>query len=64
MNETGANDVDTVRSSITYILSNGIERLVLLGSASISGTGNAADNVIIGNSGNNLLNGGVGRRHA
>jgi Ca2+-binding RTX toxin-like protein len=47
-----------VQSSATYTLSNNVENLILTGSSNISGTGNALDNVIVGNSGNNTLTGG------
>ncbi|MHA6770116.1 calcium-binding protein [Sphingobium ummariense] len=46
---------DTVYSSIDYQLSVNVELLTLTGSASISGTGNRLDNVIVGNAGANLL---------
>ncbi len=48
---------DTVQSSVSFTLSNGIDRLILTGTASNSGTGNALDNEIQGNSGNNTLDG-------
>ena len=48
---------DTVRSSITLTLGDGLENLQLLGLLDISGTGNAASNEIIGNAGDNLLDG-------
>lgn len=60
---------DTVQSSISFSLvdtdgagSNGgnVENLTLLGSAAITGTGNALANIITGNSGANILDGGDG----
>jgi len=55
--ELDGEGVDTVQSSVSYTLSANVENLVLTGSASINGTGNALDNVITGNSGNNALYG-------
>jgi Ca2+-binding RTX toxin-like protein len=50
--------IDTVQSSVTYILNQAnVENLVLTGATNINGTGNSLDNQIIGNSGNNVLNG-------
>ena len=63
VNETGGNGLDTVQSSITFSLSDAvhaigaIENLTLTGIAKINGTGNALANDIVGNSGNNILNG-------
>jgi Ca2+-binding RTX toxin-like protein len=51
---------DRVESSDTYILSANVEDLTLTGTKSVNGTGNAEDNLIIGNSGNNILDGLVG----
>jgi Ca2+-binding RTX toxin-like protein len=52
---------DTVYASVSYSLGNGIENLVLIGSA-VSGTGNSAysGNTITGNALNNTLDGGAG----
>jgi Ca2+-binding RTX toxin-like protein len=55
-----------VRSSISFSLVNSahvlgvLERLTLLGSPNINGTGNALGNSLIGNAGINTLNGGDG----
>ena len=51
---------DTVRSTITYSLTSNVEKLVLLGSANIDGTGNWLANVLIGNSGDNRIIGANG----
>src|SRR6185295_10871663 len=51
---------DTVISSVSRILGNpNLENLILTGSA-VSGSGNAADNVITGNDADNVLYGLVG----
>lgn len=55
--------IDLVRSSATFNLAtNGanVENLTLIGSADVSGTGNALDNYLTGNIGNNSLDGGGG----
>jgi len=46
---------DRVCSSISYSLGANVERLALIGSGSIDGSGNALANVIYGNSGDNEL---------
>jgi len=60
--EAALSGIDTIQSSATFSLAAlaNVENLTLTGSAAISGTGNAADNLISGNSGNNILNGAVG----
>ena len=51
---------DTVQSSVTYTLGTNLENLTLIGTTSINGTGNTANNVITGNSVANILDGKVG----
>jgi len=59
--EAAAGGTDRVRSSIDYSLTNAnLEQLELLGSAALSGSGNAAANLILGNAGDNLLAGLAG----
>jgi Ca2+-binding RTX toxin-like protein len=58
--EAAGAGIDTVQASIGYVLGANFERLVLTGAAALSGTGNAADNVITGNGGGNRLDGGAG----
>jgi serralysin len=53
--------IDTVVSSISYVLGNNVERLVLAGGLDpLDATGNRLDNELIGNSGDNVLSGGLG----
>lgn len=58
--EYEAQGVDTVRASLSWILGEHLENLVLTGTASINGSGNSLDNTIAGNSGNNVLDGMAG----
>jgi trimeric autotransporter adhesin len=48
---------DLVQSSIDYTLNDNVENLALTGTADLTGTGNALDNTIDGNSGANVLYG-------
>jgi len=50
-----AGGIDTVESSISYVLQAGLEHLGLTGSAAINGTGNDVGNNLTGNSGDNIL---------
>lgn len=52
--------IDTVISSIDFILGANIENLRLEGSGNSSGTGNELANMIVGNSGANVIDGGAG----
>jgi Ca2+-binding RTX toxin-like protein len=67
--ELAGQGIDRVESTASFTLSGNIETLILKGTASISGTGDASNNHIVGNSGvnrlygnggNDLLDGGAG----
>ncbi|MBD1836598.1 calcium-binding protein [Cyanobacteria bacterium FACHB-472] len=63
IDEKGPNDsdsFDTVQSSLTWVLGNNLEKLVLTGNSAINGTGNDLNNQIYGNSASNSLFGGFG----
>ncbi len=51
---------DTVEASISHTLADHVENLTLTGGASINGSGNGLNNVLIGNDGDNILAGGAG----
>jgi len=56
VSENAGEGIDTVRASVSYVLSAEVENLVLIGvGAAINGTGNASNNYIIGTTGNNIL---------
>ena len=55
--ENPGEGVDTVHSSVGFLLWDNLENLELTGTASVYGFGNALDNVILGNAGNNYLAG-------
>jgi Ca2+-binding RTX toxin-like protein len=58
--ETAGTATDTVQSWISYTLGNNVEKLQLLGTAALNGTGNALGNTLQGNGAANRLNGGAG----
>ncbi len=58
--DTGADDRDLVRATVSFALASGLEDLVLTGTAASFGIGNAAENALTGNAAGNLLDGGGG----
>lgn len=58
--ELAGEGLDTVQSSVSWVLGANVENLTLTGSGAISGTGNALDNTIIGNAAANVLTGDGG----
>lgn len=59
--EAAGQGYDTVFTSVSFNAgTQSIEKIMLMGTASINATGSADNNTIIGNSGNNVLDGGAG----
>ena len=58
--ETTGEGIDTVNSTVSYVLADNIENLTLMGAAAIDGIGNVLGNVLTGNAAANVLNGGLG----
>jgi Ca2+-binding RTX toxin-like protein len=56
----GSEGYDTIRSTVTYTLSDNVERLQLLGNNNINGTGTSNGDDLFGNDGNNNLFGLAG----
>ena len=59
--ETAGGGTDTVRAWVSQALSAEVENLRLMGTANLSATGNALNNVITANEGQNDIDGGLGR---
>ncbi|HVG49203.1 MAG TPA: leishmanolysin-related zinc metalloendopeptidase [Rubellimicrobium sp.] len=59
--EAPSGGFDTVEASISYTLGANVEKLILVGEADLSGTGNDLANYIWGNTGSNVLRGGAGQ---
>jgi Ca2+-binding RTX toxin-like protein len=58
--EKAGEGTDLVKSSVTYILPDYVENLILIGTKEINGTGNDLANKITGNGAKNRLDGGGG----
>lgn len=57
VNELPGGGYDSVQSSVSYTLSSDVEVLTLTGTANLTATGNAQRNHLVGNAGNNRLDG-------
>ena len=60
MVEAAGEGHDVVHAAVSHALGSNVETLVLTGSGSIDGTGNALANLLAGNAGANALDGGDG----
>jgi Ca2+-binding RTX toxin-like protein len=58
--ENAGEGIDLVKSTVTFVLSDNVENLTLLGAGAIDAYGNGLNNVLTGNDGNNFLVGGDG----
>jgi parallel beta-helix repeat protein len=56
----GLGGIDTVYSSVNYTLSAEVEKLLLEGTGNLAATGNNLANELVGNAGNNILDGLTG----
>ena len=56
----GLGDWDVVRSTVNFTMADDVERLDLLGTLAINGTGGATSNLIFGNDASNILDGMAG----
>ena len=52
--------IDTVQTSVSFVLPEYVESLILTGRGAINGTGNARNNTILGNDAENVLDGRAG----
>ncbi|WP_210496469.1 Calx-beta domain-containing protein [Microvirga antarctica] len=58
--EQPGDGIDTVEAAVSIVLGANVEKLVLTGTEALAGTGNALENTLTGNEGDNWLNGGAG----
>jgi Ca2+-binding RTX toxin-like protein len=63
LSEGGGGGTDTVKSTVSYTLSDYVENLLLIGKANVDATGNTMKNRLDGNAGNNHLSGDAGKDH-
>lgn len=52
--------IDTIYTSVSYVLPENVENLILTGNGNIGAGGNGADNTLVGNAGDNFISGGGG----
>lgn len=52
--------VDVIAASVSYVLSDNVEHMGLTGTENLNATGNAFNNILLGNSGVNTLDGAAG----
>jgi Ca2+-binding RTX toxin-like protein len=60
VSEEQGDGIDSVISSVSFTLGDGLEKLTLTGTDALTGTGNTLNNTITGNGGDNTLSGGDG----
>ena len=58
--EGAGEGIDSVKATASYVLPIFVEKLTLLGTAPLNGTGNDRDNRLTGNNASNKLNGRTG----
>ncbi len=58
--ELAGQGIDSAFAFFSHTLAANVENLSLLGTSDINGTGNSVANIIVGNAGNNFLNGAAG----
>ncbi|MFO0773688.1 MAG: calcium-binding protein [Nitrospiraceae bacterium] len=58
--EAAGAGTDTVQTEASWTLESNVEKLILVGSAAVNGTGNSLANTLTGNAAANTLNGGTG----
>jgi len=58
--ERAGDGMDTVEATVSWRLGSNLENVVLLGDANLSATGNRLNNLLVGNTGKNVLRGGAG----
>lgn len=60
VSEAAGAGVDSIESSLSWVLGSNIENLTLVGALAVNGTGNTLSNRLTGNGAANVLNGGGG----